>query len=192
MSVWVYRPVYPKVKDAVPWINIPFLFSRTRTMFEQLSDAHDVMNGRTLDCCSTTWTWYSEALLRIAGEMEYAMRNRGRLYGAVLQSFRERFQEITVHTFRRVFFSDNLQSTNMCVWMSQPFLEHHQFLRRVLQATKGIMQVCPMSVLVLNALVEVCPKVLSDEVHSFSNQRFVDDVILLTHLQSKLHWRSPC
>ena len=54
------------------------------------------------------------------------------------------------------------------------------------RATNGIMQGCPLSVLVLNAMVSVLSKAMAEKVPSLIDQSYVDDMTLLASTENDL------
>ena len=132
----------------------------------------------------------TDALLPITAEMELAMLNGNRVYGAALdlsKAFDNIPQAITLEILMRMGMSWRILNPLKDMYgRLKRYFKIRGYLGSPFTATNGIMQGCPMSVLMLNALIGVLARVLHRGVSPLINQSFVDDVTLLAKTEDKL------
>ena len=132
----------------------------------------------------------SDALIKITAELENAMLNNKPLFGAALdlsKAFDNVPQDITLDILRRMGIHWRVINPLQYMYMNlRRYFKIRGYLGHPFTATNGIMQGCPLSVLLLNALVAVLSRVLYDALPDMVNQSFVDDITLLTSSKKDL------
>ena len=131
----------------------------------------------------------SDALLRLAGELECAFLEGVPIYGVALD-FAKAFDNVPV-----IITLTLLEKLRMHTRVVKPlwFMYNHLqryfkirgFVGSLFHATNGIMQGCPLSCLLLNALVSILTRDVLEKV-PVTIQSYVDDITLLSRDLDKL------
>ena len=125
----------------------------------------------------------SDALLRLSGELENAWLEGVPLYGVALD-FAKVFDNVPVTITLELLKKLGL---NFEILKPLTYMYHHLkryfktrgFVGEPFRATNGIMQGCPLSCLLLNALVSVLTKTVHAQVENMTIESYVDDITFL-------------
>ena len=132
----------------------------------------------------------TDALLQVASELEAAMLNGEELHGAALD-FSKCFDNIPIAIAIAVMNKLGLSSRildpmiGMYAALTRRF-KVRGFVGEEFTTTNGIMQGCPLSVLLLNAMVRVLTAATPDVAPSLRSQSYVDDITWVTHTRDEL------
>ena len=125
----------------------------------------------------------SDALLRLSAELENAYLEGKPLYGVALD-FAKAFDNVPVSLTLDLLKKLGLDSKILkpLTYMYENLKRYFKirgFIGEPFKASNGIMQGCPLSCLLLNALVSILARSVQAEVHNITMQSYVDDITML-------------
>ena len=131
----------------------------------------------------------SDALLRLAAELENASLTGDPIFGAALD-FAKAFDnvpvDIALNVLEQLGINERILKPLTFMYQKlQRYFKIRGFLGEAFHATNGIMQGCPLSCLLLNALVSILSKSILAHV-PVNLQSYVDDITILTKDQDTL------